>query len=56
MRWHRCIDMLAPSVFSPKVTPDPASAERLNAKLEQAMAKLKQGNQRSQLTRRATPF
>jgi hypothetical protein len=56
MRWYRFIDLWTPMVFSPKVAPDPASAERLDEKFEQAMAKLKKGNQRSQSATRATPL
>ncbi len=41
MRWYRFSDIWTPLVFSPKVTPDPTSAERLDEKLQQAMRKLK---------------
>lgn len=41
MRWYRFINFWTPLVFSPKVTPDPGSAERLDEKFEQAMRKLK---------------
>jgi hypothetical protein len=50
MRWFRFIDIWTPQVFSPKVTPDPGSAERLDEKFEQAMRKLKKGNERNQPT------
>jgi hypothetical protein len=44
MRWYRLIDMWSPQVFSPKVTPDPTSAARLDEKLQLAMRKLKHGD------------
>jgi hypothetical protein len=41
MRWFRFSDLWTPLVFSPKVTPDPTSAERLDEKFEQAIGKFK---------------
>ncbi len=41
MRWFRLSDLWTPMVFSPKVMPDPTSAERLDEKFKQAMSKLK---------------
>ncbi len=41
MSWYDYIDIGSPSVFNPKVTPDPIVAERLEEKLQQAMRKLK---------------
>jgi hypothetical protein len=41
MRWSRLSDLFTPLVFSPKVTPDPSNAKRLDEKLQQAMSKLK---------------
>ena len=41
MAWYDYVDMESPTVFSPKVRPDPIAAERLEEKLQQAMRKLK---------------
>jgi hypothetical protein len=54
MRWYRLIDFWTPMVFSPKVTPDPTSAARLDEKFELAIKKLRQENQRGQPKVQAT--
>ncbi|MES1196529.1 MAG: hypothetical protein ABUL58_06250 [Steroidobacter sp.] len=41
MAWYDYIDMGLPPIFNPKVTPDPAVAERLEEKLQQAMREFK---------------
>ena len=41
MGWYDYVDLGTPPVFSPKVTPDPAIAERLEEKLQQAIRKFK---------------
>ena len=46
MRWYRFISFWTPQIFSPKVTPDPLSAERLDEKFAEAIRKLKLENQR----------
>ncbi len=55
MRWYRFIDVWSPLVFSPKVTPDPTSAGRLDEKFAEAMRKLKNENKRSQFGAPETP-
>lgn len=48
-----------PLVFSPKVMPDPADAERLQEKLQQAMQQLnhdmQQGRLRAPVSKRLSP-
>lgn len=56
MSWYRFIDIWTPLVFSPKVTPDPTSAERLDEKFALAMRKLKTENQRGQSSTSGTPL
>lgn len=47
MRWFRFSDLWTPQVFSPKVTPDPTSAERLDEKFEQAISKFKRASKQA---------
>lgn len=49
MFWYNFIDIGMPLVFSPKVTPDPIDAERLQEKLQHAMQQLNQDAQRDRL-------
>jgi hypothetical protein len=56
MSWYRLIDFWTPMVFSPKVTPDPASAAQLDEKFELAIKKLKQESQRGQPKTVVTPL
>lgn len=40
MSWYSFIDIGTPLVFSPKVTPDPTAAERLEEKFQRAIRQL----------------
>lgn len=55
MRWYRFIDICTPLVFSPKVTPDPTHAERLDEKIRQAAQKLNNHSRRDRAGVPATP-
>jgi hypothetical protein len=43
MAWYHLSDFGASKVFSPRVTPDPHDAERLNEKLQRAFEKMRDG-------------
>jgi hypothetical protein len=45
MPWYSFIDIGTPLVFSPKVTPDPTAAERLEEKFQRAIRQLNPGVQ-----------
>lgn len=49
MAWYNFIGMGMPLVFSPKVTPDPIAAERLEEKLQQAVRLLDRHTQQKRL-------
>lgn len=41
LRFDGFLRNLTPEVFNPKVTPDPSESERLEAKLQEAMQRLR---------------